>query len=90
MPHGTTAVLDRRPALEAATLDVHDQRQRSLDMAHGVLLVHVPDEHGFCAGCLDGARLAAAPCPVTRRAVCTIETHGAVQWDQPVAGRILR
>jgi hypothetical protein len=54
---------------------------RLLDEAHSALLAHVATEHGLCVGCLDGARLALAPCPAVRRSVSLIETHGVAAWD---------
>ncbi|HEX6870844.1 MAG TPA: hypothetical protein VF163_07080 [Micromonosporaceae bacterium] len=59
-----------------------DPHRAVLDAAHAVLRVHVAGEYGFCAGCLDGwARLAPVPCPLARRALSLVETHGVSDWD---------
>jgi hypothetical protein len=52
-----------------------------LGEAHSSLLRHVPGFDGLCLGCLDMARLALAPCPVARRALSVVETHGVNVWD---------
>lgn len=39
-----------------------------------VLGLHVADEYGFCAGCLDAwARLAPVPCPEARAAMSALQ-----------------
>jgi hypothetical protein len=86
MPPAT--VYDHRrswaPLLVAQSLT--DMRGATVTDAYAVFLAHVAGEHGFCAGCLDRARLAAVPCPEARAAVSVVETHGVVTWDVPVRG----
>ena len=60
-----------------------DRLAARLSRAHGVLLLHVAGLAGFCAGCLDTARLAPVPCPSARQALSIVETQGVSTWDVP-------
>ena len=59
-------------------------REVVLRRAHALLLAHVAGANGLCVGCADLARFATAPCPMARRALSAIETHGVAVWDSPV------
>lgn len=71
----------RRIAVTAAPLTARgvDSRLDVLRAAQAVLRLHIADECGLlCVGCLDRARLAPVPCPVARRAVSVVATHGVI------------
>jgi hypothetical protein len=58
-----------------------DTQTSLMDKAASTLLVHVAGHGGLCAGCFDWGRFALVPCPVARRALPVLETHGVAVWD---------
>jgi hypothetical protein len=67
-----------------------DSRRGLLDDAVSILAVHSATADGTCAGCWAGIqRPVAAPCPVARRWLAVVETHGVTEWDGLGTGAVI-
>lgn len=78
--------LNRRPQPSLPQASQVDARDSMIAEAYAVLALHFADASGkVCAGCLDLARLAPVPCPLSRAALSVVETCGVAAWNEHTA-----
>jgi hypothetical protein len=61
-----------------------ERRNRLIDTVCNILADHIPDDQGWCAGCLRqwDRWMPWAGCPQVTWARSVVETHGNDDWDQ--------